>query len=221
MAVSLEYMPSPNQSDRLHGDDAVRLVLCHTPEGSDAGAISTIMNPNADVSYHRLYLKGGKKAIQFVNFKKKAWHGKAYNSLSDGLAVSGFARHFDLGDPSVKEFAKGVAERLVARGLKPQWTTDPVKGGYCRHGDVQSDRTDPTPDLAEWKLFGGMVAAEYQRITKPQDQRPWPIPVPQWFWAWAAWKLGDKPGPRPTTAPRLIPLWAWRRLAALKNARKV
>lgn len=217
--MKLTFKPSPNQSERIHGDDGVRLVVCHTPEGSDAGAISTILNPNADVSYHRLYLKGGNEAVQFVDFKKKAWHAKAYNSLSDGLAVSGHARHFDLGDPSVKEFAKGVAERLVARGLRPQWTTDPRKGGFCRHGDIQSDRSDPTPDLAEWKLFVGMVQAEHQRLQDPIPSRPWPIPVPQWFWAWAAWKLGDKPGPRPASAPWRIPMWAWRRLAALKKAR--
>jgi hypothetical protein len=214
--VKITVKPSPNQSERIHGQDQVRLVICHTPEGSDAGAIATIMNPNADVSYHRLYLDGGKEAIQFVNFKKKAWHGKSYNSLSDGLAVSGYARRFDLREPEVKAFARGVAERLVARGLRPQWTTDPRKGGFCRHGDIQSDRTDPTPDLAEWRLFVGMVQAEHQQLTKPQDTKPWPIPVPAWYWQWAAWKLGLRPT-RPDDAPKLIPVWAWRRLRAQKG----
>ena len=209
-------MPSPNQSDRIHGDTSVRLVVCHTPEGTDAGAISTILNPRAQVSYHRLYLKGGKEAVQFVNFKKKAWHAKAYNSLSDGLAVSGHARHFDLDDPSVQAFARGVAERLIARGLRPQWTTDPRKGGFCRHGDIQSDRTDPTPDIPEWKLFVGMVQAWYTRLQKPStdDVPPWPIPVPKWYWNWALWRLQGRKGPRPADAPMLIPPWAWRRLRA-------
>lgn len=205
--------PSPNQSERIHGDDSVRLVVCHTPEGGDSGTIATILNPAADVSYHRLYLKGGKEAVQFVDFRKKAWHAKAYNSLSDGLAVSGFARHFDLGDPSVKEFARGVAERLVARGLKPQWTTDPRKGGFCRHGDFQSNRTDPTSDIAEWRLFVGMVQAEYQKMTTTKD-KPWPVPVPKWYWEWARWRLEGRKGVRPKSAPRRIPLWAFRRLRA-------
>jgi hypothetical protein len=211
---------SPNQSPRQEGP--VRLVICHTPEGGDVGTISTIMHPRNEVSYHRLYLKGGKEAIQFVPFARKAWHAKTYNSLSDGLAVSGFARHFDLRDPSVKEFAKGVASRLISRGLRPQWTTDPRKGGFCRHGDIQGDRTDPTPDLAEWKLFVGMVQAEYARQKgSPSDAAPWPVPLPDWTWDWMAWKLGDKPGPRPKSAPRRIPIWAWRRLRALQNARLV
>jgi hypothetical protein len=212
--------PSPNQSDRIHGQEQVRLVICHTPEGSDAGAISTIMNPNADVSYHRLYLDGGQEAIQFVDFKKKAWHGKAYNSLSDGLACSGYARRFDLREPEVKAFARGVAERLVARKLRPQWTTNPAKGGFCRHGDIQSDRTDPTPDLAEWRLFVGMVESEYQRLTRPADKKPWPVPVPPWYWQWAAWKLGVRPD-RPKDAPKRIPTWAWTRLRYQKGIRDV
>lgn len=211
MAIILRS--SPNQSARIHGEDQVRLIICHTPEGSDAGAISTIMNPAADVSYHRLYLRGGRDVVQFVPFSRKAWHGKAYNSISDGLAVSGFARHFDLNDPSVKAFARGVAERLVARGLKPQWTTDPRKGGFCRHGDIQSDRSDPTPDIAEWRLFVGMVQAEYAILTKQPPKKPWPVPVPKWYWEWALWRLRGRTGPRPN-APRLIPLWAWRRLRA-------
>jgi hypothetical protein len=45
---------SPNQSERIHGDAAVRLIVCHTPEGSYQGTINYICDPNAarKVSYH-------------------------------------------------------------------------------------------------------------------------------------------------------------------------
>jgi N-acetylmuramoyl-L-alanine amidase len=56
--------------------------------------------------------------------------------------------------------------------------------------------------------------------------RTWPVPVPQWFWVWARWYLGRSEfaddGPqaaavRPAASPRVIPEWAWRRLAVLRG----
>lgn len=217
--MKLTLYNSPNQSARVHGDDAVRLVVCHTPEGSFSSALSTSMSDASDVSYHRLYRKNGTEAAQLVDFSRKAWHAGALNSLSDGLSIEGYARRFNLVDPGTREFARGVAERLVARKLPCQWTTDPSKGGFCRHGDLQDDRTDPTPDIAEWRLFYSMVAAEYEKLTAPPAT--WPKPIPTWFWLWAAWKLkGSQRGQRPASAPRLVKPWAWRRLRALKKARK-
>lgn len=217
--MKLVVKNSPNQSTRLEG--AVRIIVVHTPEGSYAGATATIMNPAAQVSYHRLYKKDGSEATQFVRWTNKAWHAKTYNSISDGLSVEGFARSFSLRDPGVKELAEGVAERLHARGLKPQWTTDPAKGGFCRHGDLQNDRTDPTPDLGEWRIFVAMVQDAYRKQTNPVPTKvAWPIPLPAWTWEWMAWHLQGRTAPRPKFAPRLIPMWAWRRLRALEDARR-
>lgn len=214
---------SPNQSERIHGNDAVRLIVNHTPEGGYAGTVNYVLNPNSDVSYHCLIKEDGTEATQFVTWDKKAWHAGAINSLSDGLAVEGYARNFDLADPGVKQLAAMNARRLVARKLPCQWTTDPAKGGFCRHGDLQADRTDPTPDLTEWKLFVAMVKEQYLLLTKP-----WPTPIPAWFWVWARWRLRvgeykDGTLPRPGKefgVPTFIPPWAWRRLAALIAAQK-
>jgi hypothetical protein len=227
--------PSPNQSRRIHGDDAVRLIVCHTPEGSYDSAVRHCLNPAAQVSYHRLYAKNGREATQLVDWDMKAWHAGPMNSLSDGLSVEGFARTFSLSDPGTVQFVKGVAERLVARGLPCQWTTDPVRGGFCRHGDLQSDRTDPTPDLNEWRLFVAMVQEQYDKLTEPS---PWPRPIPPWFWTWARWRLGEgefkqwgpahpdyRPGP-PVPPPGIqwAPggpyFWAWVRLTALLRERR-
>lgn len=216
--MKLTTHTSPNQSARIHGDDAVRLIVCHTPEGSFASALSTCMNPKAKVSYHCLYRKDGSEAAQLVPFNWKAWHAGALNSLSDGLSIEGHARLFDLADPGVLAFARGVAERLVARKLPCQWTTDPTKGGFCRHGDLQDDRTDPTPDIPEWRLFCAMVEYEHAQF---DPAKPWPKPIPAWFWLWAKWKLQGSPkGERPKSAPTFIKPWAWRRLAAIKKGRK-
>jgi hypothetical protein len=214
----LELRPSPNQSPRIHGDAAVRLIVVHTPEGGYDSTLAFVSSPRSKVSYHRMYSKDGSRAVQMVPWDQKAWHAGAVNSLSDGISIEGFARLFNLHDPGVLEAANGVAERLVVRKLPCQWTTDPMKGGFCRHGDLQADRSDPTPDLAEWRLFGEMVQVAYKRMTAPAAS--WPRPIPKWFWAWAAWRLGGSKGARPATAPKLIPAWAWRRLAALQLARR-
>lgn len=175
----------------------MRLIVCHTPEGSYSSAIATCMNPAADVSYHRLYKKDGTEATQLVGWTRKAWHAGAVNSLSDGLSIEGYARRFSLSDPGTQEFAKGVAERLLARKLRPQWTTDPQRGGFCRHGDLQSDRTDPTPDLAEWRQFVDIVRAQYRRLLDEPERLPGPSPKPAEFWQWADWVNGGRVGPRP------------------------
>jgi hypothetical protein len=227
---------SPNQSKRLP-DSHIGLVICHTPEGSYQSAINTVMDPAAEVSYHLLIKKDGTEATQFVPWEKKAWHALSLNSASDGISVEGFARQFDLHDHGSKEMALAVAKRLVERNLKCQWTTDTIKTGFCRHGDLQSDRTDPTPDLAEWQLFVAMVKVQYEILTNPY-KKDWPIPVPQWFWTWARWRLGvsefkqygpanraHRPGaPVPPAGLQWIGTgkyaWAWRRLRALQREQR-
>jgi hypothetical protein len=209
---------SPHQSDRM-GSQGTRLIVVHTPEGR-GNHVQYIAHPGRDcwkderrVSYHRLIAKNGSWQVQFVPWKKKAWHAGDWNGLTEGVAVEGFARHFDLSDEGVVIAAQVVAERLVANKLKPQWTTDARKGGFCRHADIQSDRFDPTPDLKEWRLFGGMVKAEYKKLT---DETP--DKTPAWFWHWARWRTGGKKWRRPGSAPRLIPPWAWVRYAKLSKA---
>lgn len=220
--MKLVTKTSPNRSSRIHGQAAVTLIVVHTPEGSYASAIATCMDDtrpaNERVSYHRLYAKDGKEATQLVPFTEKAWHAGPVNSLSEGLAIEGYARHFDLADPGTLDLAAGVAERLKARGLKPQWTTDGGKGGFCRHGDLQANRTDPTPDLAEWRLFVGMVQEAHRKLMAPTAE--WPRPIPRWFWAWNLWRLKGRKGRRPASAPKLIPPWAWRRARAFDQARR-
>ncbi len=213
---------SPNRSTRSHGDAAVRLVVVHTPEGSYEGTSKFILSASSQVSYHIMFKKDGTEATQFVPYNMKAWHAKALNSLSDGISVEGNARNFDLKDPCIPEVVKEVARRLYVRGLPAQWTTDVAKGGFCRHGDLQSDRSDPTPDLAEWRLFVGMVQDEYANLKAGpgKSEEPWPLPIPQWFWKWMVWKNAGAVGPRPEDAPARIPLWAFRRRLAWLRLKK-
>ena len=154
----LNHANSPNQSQRLFPND-VEVIVCHTPEGSYAGATATLMNPNAQVSYHVLIREDGKEATQFVPWSRKAWHAKVHNSRSEGISLAGFARDKKASQPGVKVMARVVAFRLKERGLPPKWST---KRGFCRHADLQSDRSDPMTKL-EWVKFVGRVKMEYHR----------------------------------------------------------
>lgn len=238
-----KVLNSPHQSERIHGNDAVKLIVAHTPEGGYTGMINYIAHPGKKcwagerrVSYHMLIKKDGTECVQFVPWTNKAWHAGAMNSLTDGIAVEGYAYQFSLQDKGTHELAKQIARRLISRGLKPQWTTDPSKGGFCRHADLQSDRKDPTPDLAEWLLFVDMVKAQHAFMSDP---KPWPTPVPMWYWTWARWRLGvgefkgmgaanpkvrpgaPVPPPGISWAPGGKHYWAWKRLKAQQDAARV
>lgn len=219
---TIKLTPSPNQSTRIHGDEAVRLIVAHTPEGAFAPMVKYMTDPNQTrkVSYHQLISEDGKLVAQLVPFARKAWHAGAMNSLSDGISAAGFAREFNPTSPQAWVFADLIARQLVKRNLPCQWTTDPAKGGYCRHADLQTDRSDPmSPE--KWAIFRGMVEERYRFHTNTPPPKPWPVPIPAWFWDWAKWRFAGSPkGERPGNAPRLIPLWAWRRLKALEEGRK-
>ena len=86
------------------------------------------------------------------------------------------------------------------------------------------------PDWAWLRLRVLLGEAEPPPPEQPQQRpqvRTWPLPVPDWFWTWARWYLGRgefdgrgarAPDVRPGAAPRVVPEWAWRRLAVLTGA---
>lgn len=157
----LDYKRSPNQS-RRNFPDAIRLVEVHTPEGGFAGADATIMNEANEVSYHVLIRKDGKSGRQYVPWNRKAWHGKAYNELSDGLALEGFASSTRALSPGGRALARAVAKRLQERGLPARWARNGGGKGFMRHADVQADRRDPMP-LGRWLTFVAMVKYHRRR----------------------------------------------------------
>jgi hypothetical protein len=160
----LRYVNSPNQSTRIHGQKAVRLIVVHTPEGRYGPMINYMTDPTQTrkVSYHGLLREDGLEFTQLVPWGRKAWHAGPYNSLSEGIRAAGFAARFDVRSEQSKRLARIVAYRLHKRGLKAQWTTNPKSGGFCRHADLQTDRSDPM-NRAKWIVFVGMVKAEAAR----------------------------------------------------------
>jgi N-acetylmuramoyl-L-alanine amidase len=63
------------------------------------------------------------------------------------------------------------------------------------------------------ELYRYIRSSRFAARVNPQ-RLPGPSPKPAWFWLWADWRLSGRQGPRPESAPRIIPLWAWRALSA-------
>lgn len=158
---TIVFRESPNQSARLF-PDGVRLILCHTPEGGYESAINTCLDRSSEVSYHVVVREDGKHATQLVPWSKKAWHGKTYNSASEGVALAGYAASTRALSPGARTMARVVAYRLKQRGLPPRWARNGGGKGFCRHADVQSDRRDPMT-LGRWLTFVALVKFEFRR----------------------------------------------------------
>ena len=161
----LVYKESPNQSPRAGWWPSIEVVICHTPEGSYSSGLQTCLAPRGDasVSYHVLLNEAGTEATQLVPWGRKAWHAKDDNSRSEGLSAAGYASSFQPKSEQGRVFARMVAFRLKENNLPAKWTRGKrgVKG-FCRHADVQSDRSDPM-NLAKWMVFVYLVKREHRR----------------------------------------------------------
>ena len=158
----LVYKESPNQSARVHGADSIRLIVVHTPEGAYGPMVKYLCRSSSQVSYHGLLREDGLEFTQLVPWNRKAWHAKAYNSLGEGISAAGFARSFDVESEQARRLARVVAFRLHKRGLPARWSRDGGGEGFCRHADLQSDRSDPM-NVEKWAKFVLMVKAEAKR----------------------------------------------------------
>lgn len=157
---------SDNHSRRPSWWSKPEVVTVHTPQGGYAGAIATCKADRGDdsVSYHCIVREDGHEATQLVPWKRKAWHAMDDNARSEGISAAGYAATFRPRSEQGRRLARLVAYRLHVNGLPATWTRGRrgVKG-FCRHADVQSNRTDPTPNLARWLIFVYMVKRELKR----------------------------------------------------------
>ena len=162
----IKFVVTDNESKRVHGNEAVDLVIAHTPEGGYAGTINYIKGTHDPderrVSYHVLIHENGKESVQFVRWSRKAWHVGVHNSRSDGIALAGWAASTKALSPGGRALARAIAMRLRERNLPPVWRRHgEVGGGFCRHADIQSDRSDPMP-LWRWLTLVAMVKFQYR-----------------------------------------------------------
>lgn len=211
-----------NQSPRIHGNQAVRLVIAHTPEGGYEETVDYCRRTSGRrVSYHTIVNETGTERTQLVPWHRKAWHAGAYNSLSDGVAAAGFAARFNVRSPQAKAFSLLIASRLHHRDLPARWASNGGGRGFCRHADIQSDRRDPM-SLPKWLVFVPMVKTDRKRleraVKKATAAPPGSVPLAD-DWAFGRWYLGldefADHGPRnrrhrPSGYPRRVPTEGWR-----------
>ena len=157
-----------------------------------------------DVAYNHIFCKHG-----------YVFEGRGYGirSAANGTeeANSGYHAICFLGDDTARrddvteDGRRALAELVV-------W----YRRTYPRGREVRphSDFTPTECPGDELRRF--IRTADWDELARPE----WPIPIPRWFWAWARWRLRGRKGRRPSSAPRAIPAWAWRRLEALLRRRR-
>lgn len=153
---TLDWVESPNVSDRLHGITPF-LVVVHRPVGSFQGALRALTDNKRPVeqrvSAH--LLTEGKKATQLVPWHLKSWSCASFNSASYNIESDDDAWAGDL--DAFLTAAHIVAFICHKTGIPPVWTRDPAnKPGVTRHldlGRAGGGHTDPTSNLTLWKNF--------------------------------------------------------------------
>ena len=164
----LDWMPSPNFSDRSPGITPY-LIVAHRPVGSYHGSAQWLCEEKAQASAHVLTEGNGTGvdvATQLVAWDKKAWACASFNSASYNIEVDDNA--WDGTDPG----ALAVAARIFAfichqTGIPPVWSKDPLhRPGIVRHLDLGmagGGHSDPTEDVGLWSSFIKQVAKELER----------------------------------------------------------
>jgi hypothetical protein len=164
----LAWMESPNQSERSPGI-VPYLIVAHQPVGSYHGSASWLCNPKAQASAHILTEGNGTgvdEATQLVAWDKKAWACASFNSASYNIEVDDNA--WDGTDPDALRVAARIFGFICARtGIPPMQSKNPLRDpGIVRHVDLGragGGHSDPKTDIAAWRKFLKMVAAEVEK----------------------------------------------------------
>ena len=90
---STDYGPalwtaSPNYSSRA--GSAITHVAIHTTQGSYAGSISWLANPDSSASAHYVIRSSDGQVTQMVRDANKAWHARTANPYSIGIEHEGY-----------------------------------------------------------------------------------------------------------------------------------
>lgn len=129
----LVFVTSPNQSSR--DGSSIRYLVVHETEGSYAGAVSWLVNPDSRASAHVVLSEDGNRSAQLVPFSRKAWHASDYNDESIGLELAGFtASPNQLGQ---LEAAARIIAALCLEYSIPAVIGNPARGG---HGGIVTHR---------------------------------------------------------------------------------
>jgi hypothetical protein len=164
----LAWMESPNQSERSPGI-VPYLIVAHRPVGNYHGSAGWVCNPKAQASAHILTEGNGTgvdEATQLVPWDKKAWACASFNSASYNIEVDDNA--WDGTDPGALRVAARIFGFICTKtGIPPVQSKNPLRDpGIVRHVDLGragGGHSDPKTDIAAWRKFLKMVAAEVEK----------------------------------------------------------
>lgn len=222
------------------GGRTINLVVVHDMESPETAKTAESVaawfaGPNApQASAH--YCIDSDSIVQCVRDQDVAWHAPGANHDGLGLEHAGYARQSRAewldayGIQMLAKSARLTAELCAKYGIPIRHlnAADLRRGdkGITGHVDVsqafrRSDHTDPGASFP-WDTYLAMVAGARTKSSTPAS------PPPEWKWQWARWKLGEGEyrkygpgrGPRPASAPRVIPPWTWVWFAKFLAARK-
>lgn len=180
----LKFIQSPNYSSR--NGAKVRLVIIHDCEGSYSGSIAWFAQSRSQVSAHLVLREDGGEATQMVRFANKAWHACAFNTVSEGIEMAGFAAK-GFSSPLWDAAAAIVAYRLKTNGLPLRWAEKGIGAGFCSHWDLGAEgggHRDPTIDPNVWQSFAARVGKAYAQDMPgswPIAGHPMPPDMPSGF----------------------------------------
>lgn len=129
------------------------------------------------------------------------------------IEVPGMVRMKPLITPAFYNWAEWKLGRGTFAGKKP---ADPA---------LRPKGWRPAIPAAYFVRLEQLLAAERKPVVKPavkpvaSSKKPGPTPLPSWYDHWKLWRLGGRTWPRPHNAPKVIPLWAWKRLAIDKKGK--
>lgn len=149
----LAWLPSPNESGRLH-NAAPYLIVWHRPVGRYRPSIDWLRNPRAQASAHVITEGNGTgvdQATQLVAWHRKAWHACAFNDYSYG--IEGDDDAWDGDDASaLLSVARLTAFLCWRTGIPCQQAKRPTHdAGIATHaqlGRAGGGHADPTTDPA-------------------------------------------------------------------------
>jgi N-acetylmuramoyl-L-alanine amidase len=109
------WSPSPNFTSAA---DSSQYIVIHVTDGSFAGALSWLKNPESKASAHYLVRSSDGQVVQLVAEADIAWHVRCWNPMAIGIEHEGFtSTGEDLTEEMYQSSAKLVANIAARKGI--------------------------------------------------------------------------------------------------------
>lgn len=185
----LPFEATPNESQRLHGARP-HLIVVHTwgnpPASSPAeaesrfeGNVSFMRDPGSQVSAHVVYggqlvPEGKRRAVQLVEWQRKAWTQAGANSFSysiesaDAIWLPAPDWRETRDEAGLRQLARIVGYISLHSRIPAAWAKTVGMRGIARHRDLgpvgnPSGHVDPTGNVQLWLRFLHLVQDELER----------------------------------------------------------